>query len=142
MLLERSSVVLGVAMMVAASTACGGASPESTGPSIPPGVPAGAQRATVVEAVDVDTVRVTLGQQAVDVSVIGVARPAGTCRVAEADAFARQELPAGATVYLVAGAQGAATGGALLRYIWDSDGEFYNDKLLRQGHRPRRPCHS
>ena len=122
-------------MMVALNTACGGdGSPTSTRPSVPAGVPENAQVATVVEAVDADTVRVELGQQGVDVSVIGVVRPAtGMCRAAEADAFARQELPAGATVYLMAGSQGAATDGALLRYVWDSDGEFYNDKLLRQG---------
>ncbi|MGI8808684.1 MAG: thermonuclease family protein [Acidimicrobiales bacterium] len=97
-------------------------------------MPENAQVATVVDALDADTVRVALGQATNVVSVIGVARPApGTCQVAEADAFARLELPAGATVYLVADAQDAEADGALLRYLWDGEGELYNDKLLRQG---------
>lgn len=135
MLLGRSSGVLGVAMMVAVATGCGGdGSPKSTTPSVPPGVPENAQVATVVDALDADTVRVAFGQATNDVSVIGVARPAsGTCLVAEADAFARQELPPSTTVYLLADAQDAGSDGALLRYVWDGEGELYNDKLLRQG---------
>lgn len=135
MLLGRSSRVLGVAMMVAVAAGCGSdGSPKSTTPTVPPGVPENAQVGTVVDALDADTVRVAVGQATHDISVIGVARPAsGTCGVAEADAFARQELPAGATVYLLADAQDAGADGAPQRYLWDGEGELYNDKLLREG---------
>ena len=138
----RSSTVLGVAMMVAATACGGGGSPQATPAPVPSGVPGNAQMATVVDAVDVDTVRVTFARSlgsaptepSVEVTVIGVERPQPRdCVVAESDAFADEELPAGATVYLVADAQDKAPDGSLLRYLWDGDGEFYNEKVLRRG---------
>lgn len=120
--------------MVAIS-ACGGGA--STPPAFPAGVPAEARSATVIDAIDADTVRVELSDaktSGVDIAVINVVRPVtGTCRATESDAFADQELPPGTKVYLVADTQDGGPDGGLLRYVWDSDGELYNDKVLRQG---------
>ncbi len=136
----RAALLGGVLAVTA--TACGGGGKELKPASLPAGVPAGAQVATVVAVVDAGTIQVTMGAAratamlppAVAVSVIGVAPAgAGTCRAAEADAFARRELPVGATVYVLADAQDADAAGALLRYVWESDGGPYNEKLVHEG---------
>lgn len=141
---QRWSAVLIVSLLVAAATACAddGSSGSTTSSTAPSGVPETARAATVVAAVDADTVRVAFADgtgaapssSGVDVSVIGVVGPgAGTCLAAESAAFAGQQLPSGATVYLAADAQDTGPDGTLLRYVWNSDGGFYNDRLLRQG---------
>lgn len=130
--------------MAVVATACSGdGSSESTNSAtLPRGVPDDARVATVVATVDADTLRVaftdstgsTAPSPEVEISMIGAVRPeSDECLAAESDAFAQQELPAGTTVYLAADEQDAGPDGSLLRYVWDSDGEFYNDKLLRQG---------
>jgi hypothetical protein len=138
----RWSAALGAVMMVALVTGCGDAgSSESTTSMIPSGVPENAQVATISASVDADTIRVAIAAgtgstppAAVEVSVIGVLRPASAeCLAAESDAFAEHELPTGATVYLVADAQDTGPDGTLQRYVWDSDGDLYNDTLVRQG---------
>lgn len=129
-------------MTAAVATACGDAGSATTAATVPPGVPDDARVATVVATVDADTLRVAFADRTgstpsspeVEISVIGAVRPeSDECLATESDAFAEQELPAGTTVYLVADEQDAGPDGTLLRYVWDSEGDFYNDKLLRQG---------
>lgn len=126
-----------VAMVVA--TACGSdakTSTPTTTPATPAALPAGAQRAVVVAGGNDANLRVRLSDAGEDVSValIGVEWPGGgECFAAESDAFAAEALPVGATVHLLADVQDASADGVLQRYAWDSTGEFYNAKALRQG---------
>ncbi len=83
---------------------------------------------------DAANLQVRLNDSDVRVSLIGVEWPApGECFAAESDAFAAEALPVGATVHLLADVQDASPDGVLQRYAWDSTGELYNAKALRQG---------
>ncbi len=127
------------------ATACGsdtGTTTVTTTPLTPVAVPAEAQRAVVVAGGDTAKllVRLSDGQSSgvpagdVAVTLIGVEWPGrGECFAAESDAFAAEALPVGATIHLLADVQDAAPDGVLQRYAWDSTGELYNAKALRQG---------
>lgn len=107
------------------------------------GVPAGAQEAVVRRVLDGDSL-------CVDVVGPGGPLPAGPthevrvleinapgkrrCWEKEATAFARRELGQGARVYLVADRRAIDRYGRHLRYVWDADGELFNEKAVRLGH--------
>lgn len=137
MLTRRWPAVVGVAA-IGVAAACGGGG--SSGAQKPPkGVPAGATVGTVDAVVDADTLRIALTgyagpSEAFEISLIGVERPApGACLAAESDAFTARELPVGSTIYVLDDVQEVAADLSVPMYVWDGDGEFYNDKLLRQG---------
>ena len=48
--------------------------------------------------------------------------------------FAKAELPEGSTVYLVADREDKDEFGRYLRYLWDFESEFYNEKAVAEGH--------
>ena len=142
----RRVTILGMALVAVVSGACGDDSTKvetGTTPGRPAGLPAEVVVAEVAGVSDSDagSLRLRLTDATgtvlpdeVRVSVIGVDPPdAGQCLTSESGAFTDKELPVGATVYLVADAQDAAADGTPLRYVWNSDGELFNDKVLRQG---------
>ena len=57
----------------------------------------------------------------------------GDCFSPEASAFLRAELPIGSKIYLLADREDKDQYGRFLRYIWKPNGEFFNDKAVRQG---------
>ncbi|MEX0790394.1 MAG: thermonuclease family protein, partial [Actinomycetota bacterium] len=104
----------------------------------PPGVPAEAQPATVARHVDGDTLWLeggTLPDSAVStVRLLEMdSAESGTPYSSEATNFLKQELPIGATVYLLADRGDTDRYGRFLRYLWKQDGEFFNEKAVRQG---------
>ncbi len=145
-MLYRRLARLGVAIGLVVATACGGDDDtplETANPAaLPAGVPPGAQAAEVAAANDAGHIRVslrdatgsTLPGSGVLISVIGVDPPdPGQCLALESEAFAEGELPVGTVVYLVGNEAESGPDGALPRFVWDGDGELYNDKVLRQG---------
>lgn len=124
--------------------------PDVTGSSPrPPGVPLEAQEARVQRIVDGDTIWV-------EVAIAGGAVPVGArhrvrmleidapetvgpddgveCGGAEATAFARAQLPVGSTIWLEADREDKDRYGRYLRYVWDFEGEFYNEKAVAGGY--------
>ncbi|HVL52343.1 MAG TPA: thermonuclease family protein, partial [Actinomycetota bacterium] len=55
------------------------------------------------------------------------------CAGRDATAFARAELPVGSTVYLLADREDKDRFGRYLRYLWDFEGEFSNEKAVARG---------
>lgn len=114
-------------------------SPEA--PTRPASVPAEAQEATVVRHVDGDTIWAeggTLPPAAVSkVRFLEVDTPESTnqtdCFGREAAEFTKAELPIGSTIFLLADRGDKDRFDRFLRYVWKSNGEFFNDKLARQG---------
>lgn len=125
-----------------APTADGGRA-AAGGPAVE-AVPAAADAATVVEAIDGDTVRVRLaaGGEAT-VRLIGIDTPEASgpyrdqeCFGAEASARTADLLPAGTTVYLERDRTDADRYDRLLRYLWlDGDGGavLVNERLVAEG---------
>ncbi|HEX2053246.1 MAG TPA: thermonuclease family protein [Actinomycetota bacterium] len=107
----------------------------------PAGVPAEAQEATVVRHVDGDTFWAEGGTlppgTSSRVRLLEVDTPESTtqtdCYGPDASAFTRAELPIGSKVYLLADRGDTDRFGRFLRYAWKSNGEFFNEKLARQG---------
>lgn len=119
--------------------------PRTRSPSIevPAGVPSKAQQATVERVVDGDTIWVTIGpsraRQKIRILEIDAPEtnlPTGQveCGGLEAAAFARQELPVGSSVHLLGDREDRDQYGRYLRYVWDEDGEPYNEKAVRLGY--------
>jgi micrococcal nuclease len=111
---------------------------QVTNPSRPAGVPAEAQIATVTRHVDGDTLWLeggTLPPAATSsVRLLEMDSPeSGVAYSSEASSFLRQELPIGATVYLLADRGDTDRFGRYLRYLWKQNGEFFNEKAVRQG---------
>lgn len=107
-------------------------------PARPSGVPAEAQEAVVARHVDGDTIWAeggTLPAEAVSkIRVLEIDTPEpAECYGPEASAFARAELAIGSKIYLVADREDKDRYGRFLRYIWKANGEFYNEKAVRQG---------
>jgi micrococcal nuclease len=107
-------------------------------PSRPAGVPAEAQLATVTRHVDGDTLWLeggTLPPAATSsVRLLEIDSPeSGVAYSSEATNFLKQELPIGATVYLLADRGDTDRFGRYLRYLWKQNGEFFNEKAVRQG---------
>ncbi len=112
----------------------------------PAGIPPGAQKATVASNIDGDTISVgvtevggPLAPAAVyEIRLLEIDAPESTttmeCFGREASDFAKSELPVGSVVYLLADKEDKDQNGRFLRYVWDQEGEFYNDKAVRQGY--------
>lgn len=56
------------------------------------------------------------------------------CGGMAAAAFARAELPVGSSIFLLPDRQDTDEFGRFLRYAWDFEGEFFNEKAVAQGH--------
>lgn len=115
-------------------------SPPAAAPASarPAGVPAEAQLATVTKHVDGDTLWLEGGTlpaaAASTVRLLEIdSTETGTPYSAEASNFLKQELPIGASVYLLADRGDTDRFGRYLRYLWKQDGEFFNEKAVRMG---------
>lgn len=109
------------------------------------GIPAGAQKAKVAKNVDGDTIwaePLVAGSLALaathKIRILEIDTPeiyGGTveCFGPEASAFARQQIPVGSVVYLLADKEDKDRYGRFLRYVWRDNGAFYNDMAVRQG---------
>jgi micrococcal nuclease len=82
-------------------------------------IPAGDHRVRLLEIDSPETVRPNYPVQ---------------CGGAGATEFARAELPEGSAVYLVSDREDKDEFGRYLRYLWDFDGEFFNEKAVAGGH--------
>ncbi len=82
-------------------------------------IPAGDHRVRLLEIDTPETVRPNYPVQ---------------CGGAGATEFARAELPEGSAVYLVGDREDKDEFGRYLRYLWDFEGEFYNEKAVAGGH--------
>lgn len=107
-------------------------------PSRPAGVPEEAQIATVTRHVDGDTLWLEGGTlpaaATASVRLLEIDAPeAGLGYSSEAANFLKQELPIGASVYLLADRGDTDRFGRYLRYLWKENGEFFNEKAVRQG---------
>lgn len=108
-------------------------------------IPAGAQEAKVAQTVDGDTILAEPLEQGSlalgathKIRILEIDTPeiyGGTveCYGPEASIFAKQQLPVGSTVYLLADKEDKDRYGRFLRYVWREDGRFYNDMAVRQG---------
>lgn len=117
--------------------------PSPAGPGLRPvSVPPEARPATVVRHVDGDTIWAeggTLPPGAHSrVRLLEVDTPESTnrtdCYGPSAAAFTQAELPLGARIYLLADREDTDQFGRFLRYIWKDNGEFFNEKLVREGY--------
>jgi micrococcal nuclease len=112
-------------------------------------VPPGAQEGKVTRIVDGDTIIVTVDRpggplpagrahriRLLEIDTPETVRPNQPvqCGGASATAFAREELPVGSTVFLQADREDRDEYGRYLRYVWDAEGEFYNEKAVAEGH--------
>ncbi|HYO00272.1 MAG TPA: thermonuclease family protein, partial [Actinomycetota bacterium] len=148
-------VVLAVLGAVRAARPCGrwelpGSSSPAQGSSARSAdVPAEAQQSRVVRIVDGDTIIVAVDRPGGPVPpgdnhrvrLLEIDTPESVkpnypveCGGTNATAFAKKELPAGSTVYLLADRQDKDGFGRYLRYAWDSEGEFYNEKAVAEGY--------
>lgn len=125
------------------------AAEPATAPPVPtaqPGssqlVPAGAQKATVVDTIDGDTIDVEIDGQVERVRFIGIDTPETRhpskgveCYGKEASARTA-ELLAGKTVYLEEDQSQDSRDryGRILRYIWMEDGTLFNQQLVAEGY--------
>jgi len=112
--------------------------PSPQPPARPGAIPPEAQEAVVVRHVDGDTIWAeggTLPAAAVSkIRLLEIDTPeSGDCFSPEASAFLRAELPIGSKIYLLADKDDKDQYGRFLRYIWKPNGEFFNDKAVRQG---------
>jgi micrococcal nuclease len=115
----------------------------------PAEVPDGAQEGRVTRIVDGDTIVVTVDRpggpldpgeahriRLLEIDTPETVRPNQPvqCGGASATAFARAELPVGSTVFLQADREDKDEYGRYLRYVWDAEGEFYNEKAVAEGY--------
>jgi micrococcal nuclease len=107
----------------------------------PAGVPPEAQKATVTKNVDGDTIWAeggTLPPGPQKIRLLEIDTPEvgdrAQCFGAEASAFAVKEISVGSTVYLLADQEDKDRYGRYLRYAWEDDGEFYNEKAIARGY--------
>ncbi|HEX4863858.1 MAG TPA: thermonuclease family protein, partial [Acidimicrobiales bacterium] len=115
----------------------------------PSGVPPKAQAAVVERVVDGDTFWARVDEPGgvlpadatheirvleIDTpETVDPRRPVG-CYGPEASAFTKAELAVGSTVYLLPDKEDRDRYGRFLRYVWEADGEFFNDKAVRLGY--------
>jgi micrococcal nuclease len=127
--------------LVVFAGACGfRAHPASTPTTVNPILPA-APNATVVRAVDGDTIEVRIGDSDVRVRLIGIDTPETKkpntpvqCYGPEASAFTEHTLPPGESVVLVRDREARDDYGRLLAYVYRaSDGLFVNLDLAVRG---------
>jgi micrococcal nuclease len=106
-------------------------------------VPEAAEQGLVEHVVDGDTIWVTTGPsqarqkiRILEIDAPEINPPSGEaeCGGIDAMAFARQELEVGSAVHLLADREDQDQYGRYLRYVWDEEGEFYNEKAVRLGH--------
>ncbi len=111
-------------------------------------VPGEAQEARVKRVVDGDTLIVEVGLpggplppgdhriRLLEIDTPESVRPnyPVQCGGATAAAFARAELPVGSRVFLLADREDTDEFGRYLRYAWDFEGEFFNEKAVAEGH--------
>ena len=147
----------GVGPVLETGSAPSPAAPTALGPSTvpngsrnrPAGVPAEAQEGRVAKIVDGDTIWVSIGSpggaipvgkehrvRMLEIDTPETVRPnyQVQCGGGDATAFARAELPVGSAVYLMADEQDKDGFGRFLRYVWDFEGEFYNQKAVAEGY--------
>lgn len=140
-------VVLAVVGVVRWAGSSGGLKPSGRNSLPPAEVPAGAQEGRVRRIVDGDTLIVAVDRpgpipagdhrvRLLEIDTPETVRPnyRVQCGGAEATDFAKAELPEGSTVYLVADREDKDEFGRYLRYVWDFEGEFYNEKAVSEGH--------
>lgn len=140
-------VVLAVAGMVRWAGSTRLSAPTERELERPAAVPAGAQEAKVRRIVDGDTLIVEVrdpgpvpaGEHRVRVLEIDTPETVKPnypvqCGGRGAAAFAEAELPVDSTVYLAADREDRDTYGRYLRYVWDFEGEFYNEKAVAEGY--------
>lgn len=117
--------------------------PEEAPASAPSSdIPSEAEKAVVVRHVDGDTIWAEGGTLPPGTSsrirLLQVDTPESTnrtdCYGPEASAFTKSELPLGSTIYLLADKEDTDRYGRFLRYIWKANGEFFNEKLAREGY--------
>lgn len=124
-----------------------GVEPLDLSPPPPLKAPAGAQEARVSRIVDGDTLVVSVDRpgpipagehrvRLLEIDTPETVRPDHPvqCGGRGATAFARAELPEGSVVFLVADREDKDGFGRYLRYLWDFEGEFYNEKAVAGGH--------
>lgn len=143
-----ATVLVVVAVGVAAVVALRQPSPPD-GPSAAGGIPPGAQPAVVDTVVDGDTIWVRVERaggplppgdrhkiRLLEIDTPETQAPgAGVeCGGPEATDFARRRLRVGSTVHLVADREDTDQYGRFLRYVWTSDGAFFNLDAVRTGH--------
>lgn len=120
--------------------------PDRSSP-LPAEVPVGAQEGRVKRIVDGDTLIVAVDRpgpipagdhrvRLLEIDTPETVRPnyPVQCGGAGATEFARAELPEGSAVYLVGDREDKDEFGRYLRYLWDFEGEFYNEKAVAGGH--------
>lgn len=117
--------------------------------SRPTGVPARTQEGKVARVVDGDTILVDIeapggdipAGDGVRVRLLEIDTPETVrpnypvqCGGRAAGSFAAAELPKGSTVYLQADREDKDEFGRYLRYVWDFEGEFFNEKAVAEGY--------
>lgn len=121
------------------------ASPDGTRPA---GVPPQAQEGRVARVVDGDTILVDIeapgaipAGEGVRVRLLEIDTPETVrpnypvqCGGRDATSFAVAELPRGSKVYLLADREDQDEFGRYLRYVWDFEGEFFNEKAVAGGY--------
>lgn len=140
-----ATVLVVVVVAVAAVVALRQPSSDDSGIAVH-GVPPDAQPAVVDSIVDGDTMWVRIERaggplragERHKIRLLEIDTPetqAGAeCGGAEATDFARRRLPVGSTVHLVADREDTDQYGRFLRYVWTSDGDFFNLDAVRTGH--------
>jgi micrococcal nuclease len=113
------------------------------------GIPAGAQEGVVERIVDGDTLWVRVDRpggplvahathkiRLLEIDTPETVAPGQQvqCGGPEASAYAAGLLPVGSTVYLLADREDTDQYGRFLRYLWTSDGTFFNLEAVRTGH--------
>lgn len=140
-----------IAATLLSLSACSTLPPTSSPPAVvqddarpPVEVPTGVQTAVVRKVVDGDTLRLrAVGAGPLDAGVdervrlIGLDAPEVTgddeCFGAEAADLLADFTPVGASVRVVADRDTRDRYGRALLYVWNSDGVFVNDELVRRG---------
>ena len=112
-------------------------------------IPAGAQEAVVERIVDGDTLWVRVdgpggslpAHTTSKIRLLEIDTPETVapnkgvqCGGPQATAFAQRRLPVGSTVYLLADREDVDQYGRFLRYLWTSEGAFFNLDAVRTGH--------
>jgi len=107
---------------------------------LPPGVPTGAERATVTGYLDGDKFKVSLNRQGESVLMAGTDAPEpGECFFNESFERVKELLPKGTKVWLEKSGTDRDNSDRLLRYVWleGNDGKkatLVNTKLVREGY--------
>ncbi|MPZ73979.1 MAG: hypothetical protein GEU74_12250 [Nitriliruptorales bacterium] len=122
--------------------------PDGVAAEVPADVPTSAQRGVVEKIVDGDTIWVRIDEaggplvagathkiRLLEIDTPETQHPnlPVQCGGEEATAFAQRLLPVGSTVFLVADREDTDRYGRFLRYVWTSDGRFFNLDAVRAG---------